>query len=321
MARRHFEFGKRVADRLELYVAALGDGERALQRLRQLRKYLGHLFRRLEIELVGGKAHVLRIGHGLAGLYAHQDFLRARIRLRQIVGVVGGHQRNTALAGEPHEVPVQRPVDVQALILHFQEKVVLAENVTQLVSVGARLIVVALQQWLGDGTFQTGRKRDQSLAVFGQQVVIDARLVVKAFEKTGGHQLHQVAIAFRRLAKKHEVIGIALPGFARGASIGAARIGAAIVPAAACHVYFAADDRLHAPRRGLMIELLGGEQIPVIGDSDRGHAATGRLGDQFLDITGAIEQAVVGVQVQVNETRSTHAALIVVAGKYFCQTA
>ena len=61
-----------------------------------------------------------------------------------------------------------------------------------------------------------------------------------------------------------------------------------------------------------MIELLRREQIAVVGDGNGGHSAARRFIHQFLDIAGAVEKAVVRVQVQMNETRSSHAESIVV---------
>ena len=131
MALGNLEIGKRVLYRLDAHIAALGDGRGAFERLRQFAEHLRHLLRGLEIKLIGGKAHALRIGHGFAGLNAHQHFLRARIGLRQVVAVVGGHQGNAAFAREPHQVAIHGAIDVQALILHFEEEIAFAENVLQ----------------------------------------------------------------------------------------------------------------------------------------------------------------------------------------------
>ena len=81
---------------------------------------------------------------------------------------------------------------------------------------------------------------------------------------------------------------------------------AAIVAARSRDVYFAADDRLHAARRRLMMEMLGGKKIAVIGDGYGGHAALGRLVNQFRDVTGAVEKTVIGVQVKMDKTRCRH---------------
>ena len=108
-----------------------------------------------------------------------------------------------------------RLIDVQALVLHLEEEIVLAENVPELMRVGARLIVTAFDQRFRHRAAQAGGERDQAAAVLRQQVVVDARLVVEAFEKAGGNQLDQVAVAFGILAEQHQVVGVALAGLGR----------------------------------------------------------------------------------------------------------
>ncbi len=93
-----------------------------------------------------------------------------------------------------------------------------------------------------------------------QQIVVHARLVIKAFEKSGGDQLNEIPITFVVLAKQHQMIR-------------ALRFRAAVLVIVRRHVHFAADDRLHSVRGGLVIEIRGGEKIAVVGHRHRGHAA------------------------------------------------
>ena len=81
---------------------------------------------------------------------------------------------------------------------------------------------------------------------------------------------------------------------------------AVLVTAAARDIHFASDDGLDAPRGGGVVELLGREEIAVVGDSHGGHAAPRRLVHEFLNPAGAVQQAVIGVQMQMNESRSRH---------------
>ena len=145
-----------------------------------------------------------------------------------------------------------------------------------------------------------------------QQVVVDARLVVEAFEESGGNQLDQVAVALGVFAQQHQMIGAALAGLRLRArvSVGAHRgcgVCAAIVAAAARHVHFAADDRLDAARGGFVVELLRGKKIAVIGDGHGGHLAARRFVDDLFNVASAVEKTVIGVQMQMNESRSFHA--------------
>ena len=72
---------------------------------------------------------------------------------------------------------------------------------------------------LGDGAAQARRKRDQTLAVLREQIVIDAWLVVEPFKKAGGNQFDQVAIALGILAEQNKVIVAALTGLRLGISV------------------------------------------------------------------------------------------------------
>ena len=51
-----------------------------------------------------------------------------------------------------------------------------------------------------------------------------------------------------------------------------------------------------------------GEKIAMIGDGHREHAAPRRLTHQFRDVAGAVQQAVIGMQMKMNEARYSHAA-------------
>ncbi len=135
-----------------------------------------------------------------------------------------------------------------------------------------------------------------------QQVIVNAWFVVEAFQKTGGHQSDQVAVAFGIFAQQDEMVGAALGhigslsgGHSSRAAIRLFR--AAIVTAGSGHVNFAADNRLYAARDGFVMKLLGGKEIAVIGDSYCGHALVGGFIHQFGDIACAVEKTVIGMQV------------------------
>jgi len=45
-----------------------------------------------------------------------------------------------------------------------------------------------------------------------------------------------------------------------------------------------------------VVEMLGGEEVAVIGDGYRGHAPAGGFVNQFRDVASAVEKTVIGVQ-------------------------
>ncbi len=98
--------------------------------------------------------------------------------------------------------------------------------------------------------------------------MVDARLVIEAVEKARGNELDQIAVALVVLAQQHEMIR-------------ALGVGAAILVVVRRDVNFAADDRLYAVSRGLVVKIRGGEKIAVVGDGDRRHAAPRGLRGEF----------------------------------------
>ena len=89
------ELREGLLDLFELDVAALGDLPGAVERVFHLAEQLHHLGARLQVEVRRGPSFMRAgVGHGLAGLDAEQDFVRARVFPAQVVRVVGGDQRD-----------------------------------------------------------------------------------------------------------------------------------------------------------------------------------------------------------------------------------
>ena len=64
-------------------------------------------------------------------------------------------------------------------------------------------------------------------------------------------------------------------------------------------MYLGADDGLDALLAACTVELEGSVHVPVVGHCGRGHARLGHMRHQATDLVGAVEKAVVSVQVQV----------------------
>ena len=185
VAFRHLKFREGIIDALDLHAAAFGDRHSPRHRVRQFAEDASHFLCRLEIKLVGRELHAIDVAHGLARLNAHQNFLRASIGLLQIVRIVRGDERYPGLARKLHQIAVHPRLDFHSLVLHFQEKLSFPENFLQAIGGRARLIKLLFGNCLGNFAAQARRKRDQSLAVPRQQIVVDARLVIKSFEVSG----------------------------------------------------------------------------------------------------------------------------------------
>ena len=260
-----------------------------------------HFFARLDVEGLLLEAHAVQVGHGLAGLNAQQNFVRARVGLAQVVGIVGGHQRDAGVGSQAMHQRHDFGVGLQAVILQFEEEILGAEQVGVFVGDAARVFVAVLQQGFVDVAAQARGERDQALGVAREQVLIDARLVVEAVEIAGGDQLDEVAVAFLVFAQQDQVV-VAV-GFAADAD---ALLG---------DVDLAADHRMHAVLLGLVVELDRAEEVAVIGHGDGGHLLLRHDLHELGDLAGSIEQRVVGVAVKMNErvrhTSTTRGRLLV----------
>ena len=137
---------------------------------------------------------------------------------------------------------------------------------------------VAAQDRLLQLATQAGGQTDESLGVFGEQLLVDPRPVVVALEVGGGDQLDQVAVAGLVARQQHQVIRVAV-----GAHL-------AVVARTLRHVHLAADDRVDV--RGLRprIEINDSVQHAVVGDAHRGLAHGVHAIDQFRDARSAVEQ-------------------------------
>ena len=102
--------------------------------------------------------------------------------------------------------------------------------------------------------------------------------------------MNQIAVAFVVLAQKHQVIR-------------ALRIRAAVLVIVRRDVHFAADDRLDAVRRGLVIKIRRGKKIAMVGHGHSGHAAPRRFLGQLADFASSVEKGVIRVQMQMYEVR------------------
>jgi len=104
------------------------------------------------------------------------------------------------------------------------------------------------------------------------------------------------------------MIRAAHSGFGVAAILAVAAIGffAAIVAAALGHIDFAADDGLDVALAGFIEEIRGGEEIAVVRDRHCGHLLAGCFIQELGGFASSVEQAVIGVDVKMNELRLAH---------------
>ena len=104
------------------------------------------------------------------------------------------------------------------------------------------------------------------------------------------------------------MIRAAHPGFGVAAILAVAPICffAAVMAAALGHVDFAADDGLDVALASFVEKISRGEEIPVVGDGHGRHFLAGRFIQELGGLAGPIEQAVIRMNVKMNELRLAH---------------
>ena len=213
--------------------------------------------------------------------------MRTGVFLAHVMRVVRGNEGNACFLGKPGELWNQNLVLIQPVILNLQEKIVLAEKIHVAVGQTLGFFVAVRHQRLVDVAPEARRHGDQALGMLRQQIFIDARLVIKTFEETGGDQPQQVAITLLVLAEQHQVV-IAVRIAARGVPL-------------LRDVDFASDHRMHALFLGLVVELDGAKKIAVVGHGHGGHFLMDHQVHQLSNFTGSIQQRIIGMAMQVYE--------------------
>ena len=142
---------------------------------------------------------------------------------------------------------------------------------------------------LGISPAEARRQADQALAVAGEVLAIDARLVVVAVDVGVGDEPAQVPVADEVLGEEDQVEGL---GVGLALLVGHRPAG---------DVGLDADDRLDALRPRGLVEGDRAVERAVVGDRHRIHAQLCRRIDQLRDPAEAVEQAEFGVDVEVRE--------------------
>ena len=277
---------------LELEVDPPRDLHRVAELFGLRAECLGHLFGRLDVKLVRIETPSRFIGERLAGLDAEQDFVGARVAAMQVVAIVGGDQRQAGGAADLAQRVVERRV--QAVVLQFEVEAVL-ENARVALGRLARLVDAPRAQPSRDLSRQASRERDDALVKLGQNFLVDARLVVEPFLVGGAQQTAQVAIAGTRGGEQDQMeVAAAVEVIALGhlRAIGAL---------AGRDVGLASDDRFDPVLGGFAEKLDRAKHVAMVGDGHRGHARGVGVLEQRLDLVGAVEEAVLGMDVEMGE--------------------
>jgi hypothetical protein len=127
--------------------------------------------------------------------------------------------------------------------------------------------------------------------VLGEELPVHPRLVVVALEVGLGDEPHEIGVAGLVADEDGAVAG----------ALVAAVLPRTLESASRRDVELRAEDGLHAGLHAGRVEIDAAEEVAVVGQGERGEAQLLRALDELLEARGAVEQAVLRVDVQVNE--------------------
>ena len=291
LAVRAVEARDQLLAELDRHVDALGDLQRRGDRLRRGGERLLHLLRALEIELVRVEGH-LRRGQRALGLHAQQRRVVVVVLPAQVVHVGGADERAAHLLGEALDRLVDLLLLRHAVVLDLEVDVLGPEDLDELVQVRAGLVEAALDDPARAAAREAARQRDHALAVAGQQLHVHARLAaVEPLEEPAAGELDEVLEALVVLRDQRQVVALDL-ALADGAVVDEVRL--------------EAQDRLDVVLLAGLVELDGAVHDAVIGQAQRRLAELGGARRELVDLAGAVEQRVLGMDVEMGAAGGRH---------------
>ena len=203
------------------------------------------------------------------------------------MAVVRCRQRQTAV---PCQIDQHREHGFllrQTVILYFDIEIALAEDFPVPERRLPCRLVVPLGKLLRNLPAQAGGQCNQPSVIAAQQLLVHARLVVKALGKGERHHFAQIPVALVALAQKNQVIGIPV------------RADRLFEPGRMRHINLAPDDRLDALLFARLPERHRAVHHAVIGQRDRLLPARFHTRGNIRNPARAVKQTVFTVQMQV----------------------
>ena len=184
--------------------------------------------------------------------------------------------------------PLVRPVLLGDLVvLDLEIDVFGAEDPHQRLGVVARLAVAFLDEALAEPGLQAARERHHAFGVALQEPQVDIGVAaVEALQEAGRGQRDQVLEAGPVAGEQRQVVALVLHAVACAVVVD--------------HVGLEAHDRLHVVLAAGLVELHRPVHDAMVGEAEGRHAELCAARDQPLDLAGAVEQGILGVDVEVD---------------------
>ena len=283
------EARQEIVPELEIIIAARGDIDSVVRRLRHLRVQRAHLLLTLEVEFLRLEAHTPRVVDGLAHLDAHEDVLIIGVLFLDIVRVVCHDKGDAGIAVQADKLAPRGLLILDAVILDLKIEIILPEKLLQLQRLGLRGLIVTADEPLGNVPRKAAGQAYEPLGVLVQNRPVYARLNVKALGEARGDEVAEVAVACLILAQEDQV---------RIVIVNAVLL---IAHVARRDIDLAADDRLYARGLAGTVEIDSTVHYAVIGDRDGVLPQLLYTLRQLFDAAGAVEQGILAMHMKMNE--------------------
>jgi len=209
------------------------------------------------------------------------------ILFQQVVRVVGRDQRKVVFPRHPDEPLVGDGLFRDGVVHNLEEEVLLSHDIPVEKRSLQRLFFAPVEYERRDFPREARGRNDQSFLVLRQQSMVYPRLAVETVGIRDGTEFDEVPVPLVGLRQEYQMVVLAsfFPG---GVSVGV-------------DIDFAPDDRLDPRRRALIVKLDRPVHRAVIRHRDGGHAELDGLGREVAAADGAVEQAVLRMDVQVDK--------------------
>ncbi|CAB4582032.1 unannotated protein [freshwater metagenome] len=298
----HGEVGKLGFAELDRDVGPLGDPERVVTRLGHLTEDVAHLLRRLQVVLGAVESETFRVVLEGVGLHAQQRVMAVGVVTVRVVRIVGGQQRRPEILGDAHQKGIRALLRRNAVVLQFDEQVVLAEDLLKTSRLGEGVVVVVAQEGLQNVTTETTGGGDEALVMTFEKLPVHAGLVVVPLEERQAGQLDEVLVAGVVLGEQREVVVELPPAFGLASGV--------VHQSTPCRAFetglvrqvgLGADDGFDPVRPTFLVEVEHAVHVSVVGHAEGRLSVLDRLGHQLVELRGAVEHRELGVNMQVRE--------------------
>ncbi len=243
------------------------------------------------------------------GVDAQERVLGDRVLLLDVVQVVGRQERQLQVLGQAHQVLAHPALDLVAVVHQLEEVVLAAEDVPELRRGLDREVVLAQPQPRLDLAGGAACRRDEPLAVLGEQLAVESRPLGEDGVEGGPRAHLEQVVHAGVVAGQQRHVGVrATTGdivAGPGALVAPLHPGLVAAVRPGGDIGLEADDRLDVVGLRGLPELVCPEEVAVVGHRDRRHAHLLGGREHVLDPRGTVEHGVLGVVVQVDEVLGT----------------